>query len=194
MPEEGIERSEQRGSRKHSANTSLQKRVNRVKHRGQVHFRYTESERLVLPARHFVAVRGAEHPVGRSARPEGAAAHQCHLCRLLGDIVGQSAEAARDSCHRGQPLDPPDASRADLLARASGRASAFHANLFVLAQSVRTVARGSSGTSWLAASLYRYNKTPKPICRPRNPADRIGSTSASTIYPLLTWAGRLLPR
>lgn len=57
-------------------------------------------------ARHTVALRCAQYAVGRGARADGAAAHQRRVCRLSRGPGGQSAEAARDSRHRGQPLDP----------------------------------------------------------------------------------------
>jgi transposase len=89
--------------------------------------------------RHALALRRAEYPVGRGAGANGAAPYQRRLCRLPQRDRRESAEAARDSRHRGQSLDPQDAGCAHLLARPSERAAAFHADLFVLAQSSGTV-------------------------------------------------------
>ena len=51
----------------------------------------------------------------------------------------ESAEATRDSRHRGQSVDAQNAGRSDVLARASQRSAALHPDLFVLAQPGRTV-------------------------------------------------------
>src|SRR5947199_10858514 len=82
---------------------------------------------------------GAEHAVGRGPRPSRAAAHQRRVCRIPRRHRGQSAEAARDSRDRRQSLDAQDTSRSHLLARASERAAALHAHLFVVAESGRAV-------------------------------------------------------
>src|SRR5207245_160429 len=62
-------------------------------------------------------------------------AHQRRVRRLPRRHRRHAIEAAADSRHRRQSLDPQDSSRADVSAESSQRASPFHADVFVLAES-----------------------------------------------------------
>ena len=141
----------------------------------------------------------AEYEIGRSPRTHGAAPHERRLCRLPRRYRGQPAETTRDSRDRRQPVDAQDPNGPHVPGGASARARApaLHAHLLVMAQPGRAVvcenrARlAGAGVFTSVADLARkirryighYNKAAKPVrWSYRNPAHRIGSTSASTVH------------
>src|SRR5258708_5852608 len=93
----------------------------------------------VLPTRDTVPLCGAEHTDGRSGGPHRGSSHERGIRRLSADGRRDAAPTARDAHHCGQSLGPQDAAGPDLLGGASVRPSPLHTDLFVLAQSSRTL-------------------------------------------------------
>ena len=88
------------------------------------------------------------------------AAYQRRVCRFPRRHRSHAAEAARDSCHRRQPVDAQDPGRADVSAGSSERAPAFHADVFVLAQSSRALVC-QNRTRLLARGIFTVRRRPR---------------------------------